>query len=116
MEHRGLRLVDAAVFEPVPFRAAIADGCTHVLALCTRPPYMCAPREGLRFHAWQSLGSGISGERTERRGDCAWQAGAVVGTLWGFFMGLGVAACMFIDRDRSAMAGRGGSPRWWTIS
>lgn len=41
VEHRGLRLVDAAVFEPVPFRAAIADGCTHVFALCTRPPYMC---------------------------------------------------------------------------
>ncbi|KAK9839773.1 hypothetical protein WJX81_000473 [Elliptochloris bilobata] len=40
VEHRGRRLVDAAVFEPVPFRAAIADGCTHILALCTRPPYM----------------------------------------------------------------------------
>jgi hypothetical protein len=36
--HRGRRLVDAAVFEPVPFRAAINDGATHVLALCTRPP------------------------------------------------------------------------------
>lgn len=35
--HRGQRLVDAAVFEPVPFRSAIADGCTHVLVLCTRP-------------------------------------------------------------------------------
>ncbi len=34
---RGHRLVDAAVFEPVPFRSAIADGCTHVLVLCTRP-------------------------------------------------------------------------------
>jgi hypothetical protein len=29
--------VDAAVFEPVPVRTALADGCTHVLALCTRP-------------------------------------------------------------------------------
>lgn len=38
MWHRGHRLVDAAVFEPVPFQAAIADGCTHVLALCSRPP------------------------------------------------------------------------------
>jgi predicted patatin/cPLA2 family phospholipase len=36
--HRGLRLVDAAVFEAVPFRSAIADGCTHVLVLATRPP------------------------------------------------------------------------------
>jgi len=37
IEHRGQLLVDAAVFEPVPFRSAIADGCTHVLVLCTRP-------------------------------------------------------------------------------
>jgi len=35
--HRGHRLVDAAVFEPVPVRAALADGCTHVLVLATRP-------------------------------------------------------------------------------
>jgi hypothetical protein len=35
--HRGQRFVDAAVFEAVPFRSAIADGCTHVLVLCTRP-------------------------------------------------------------------------------
>ena len=34
--HRGHRLVDAAVFEPVPFRSAIADGCTHVIVLCNR--------------------------------------------------------------------------------
>ena len=34
---RGQRLVDAAVFEPVPFRSAIADGGTHLLVLCTRP-------------------------------------------------------------------------------
>jgi len=33
----GQRLVDAAVFEPIPYRAAIKDGCTHVLALCSRP-------------------------------------------------------------------------------
>jgi predicted patatin/cPLA2 family phospholipase len=37
VHYRGQRLVDAAVFEPVPFRSAIADGCTHVLVLCTRP-------------------------------------------------------------------------------
>lgn len=35
--HRGHRLVDAAVFEAVPFRSAIADGCTHIVVLCTRP-------------------------------------------------------------------------------
>lgn len=33
----GERLVDAAVFEPIPYRAAVGDGCTHVLALCSRP-------------------------------------------------------------------------------
>jgi hypothetical protein len=38
VQHRGRRLVDAAVFEPVPFRAAINDGATHVLTLCTRGP------------------------------------------------------------------------------
>jgi hypothetical protein len=27
----------AAVFEAIPFRSAIADGCTHLLVLCTRP-------------------------------------------------------------------------------
>lgn len=37
VKHRGHRMVDAAVFEAVPFRSAIADGCTHVLVLCTRP-------------------------------------------------------------------------------
>ncbi len=42
VEHRGRRLVDAAVFEPVPFRAAIAEGCTHVLTLCSRPVSTCA--------------------------------------------------------------------------
>lgn len=39
IQHRGRRLVDAAVFEPVPFRAAIADGCTHIVTLCSRPPF-----------------------------------------------------------------------------
>ncbi|CAD7703920.1 unnamed protein product [Ostreobium quekettii] len=34
----GHRLVDAAVFEPVPYQAAIRDGCTHVLALCSNTP------------------------------------------------------------------------------
>ena len=34
--HRGQRLVDAAVMEPVPVNAAAADGCTHVLVLCER--------------------------------------------------------------------------------
>lgn len=28
------------MFEPVPVRAALADGCTHVLVLCSRPPHV----------------------------------------------------------------------------
>lgn len=40
--HRNRQMVDAAVFEAIPFRAAIADGCTHVVALATRPPFRCA--------------------------------------------------------------------------
>ena len=36
VKHRGQRLVDAAVMEPVPIHAAAADGCTHVLVLLTR--------------------------------------------------------------------------------
>ncbi|KIY97127.1 hypothetical protein MNEG_10833 [Monoraphidium neglectum] len=35
--HRGHRFVDAAVFEPIPVKSAVRDGCTHVLALCSRP-------------------------------------------------------------------------------
>lgn len=37
---RGHELVDAAVFEPLPIKAALRDGCTHVLALCSRPHKM----------------------------------------------------------------------------
>ena len=33
--HRGHRLVDAAVLEPVPVHAAVHDDCTHVLVLLT---------------------------------------------------------------------------------
>ncbi|KAK9825984.1 hypothetical protein WJX74_003239 [Apatococcus lobatus] len=39
IQHRGMTLVDAAVFEPVPFRVAIADGCSHIVVLATRPPF-----------------------------------------------------------------------------
>lgn len=54
--HRGHRLVDAAVFEPIPFRAALADGCTHVLVLCSRPP----PRFGTLMNTLEDvLGSAI---------------------------------------------------------
>ena len=32
-----MALVDAFLFEPLPFRSAIKDGCTHVIVLRTRP-------------------------------------------------------------------------------
>jgi hypothetical protein len=43
--HRGHQLVDAAVFEPLPVKAALRDGCSHVLALCSRP-YSTGPAWG----------------------------------------------------------------------
>ena len=47
VRHRGQRLVDAAVMEPIPIRAAASDGCTHVLVLCTRTlPPPSAPGSG----------------------------------------------------------------------
>jgi hypothetical protein len=30
-------LADALIFEPIPFRSAVEDGCTHVVTLRTRP-------------------------------------------------------------------------------
>ena len=30
-------LADAMLFEPIPYRAALAEGATHVLVLRTRP-------------------------------------------------------------------------------
>jgi predicted patatin/cPLA2 family phospholipase len=35
--YRGMRFWDAAVIQPVPIQAALADGCTHVLVLLTLP-------------------------------------------------------------------------------
>jgi predicted patatin/cPLA2 family phospholipase len=37
VEFRGLRLADAAVLQAHPYLSAVADGCTHVLSLSTRP-------------------------------------------------------------------------------
>ncbi len=33
----GERFLDALLYEPIPFRSAVRDGCTHVLVLLTRP-------------------------------------------------------------------------------
>lgn len=35
--YRGLRFWDAAITQPIPIHAALADGCTHVLVLLTLP-------------------------------------------------------------------------------
>lgn len=37
VEIDGTRYIDASVATSIPYREALADGCTHVLALCTRP-------------------------------------------------------------------------------
>jgi len=37
VQHRGMILWDALIYEPIPLRAALDDGCTHILALLTRP-------------------------------------------------------------------------------
>jgi predicted patatin/cPLA2 family phospholipase len=37
VHYRGTRLVDGALLVPVPLLEAIADGCTHVLVLLSRP-------------------------------------------------------------------------------
>ena len=28
---------DALIFEPIPYRSAVEEGCTHILVLRTRP-------------------------------------------------------------------------------
>jgi hypothetical protein len=35
--YRGLRYWDAAITQPIPIHAALADGCTHILVLLTLP-------------------------------------------------------------------------------
>jgi predicted patatin/cPLA2 family phospholipase len=37
LEYRGLRFWDAAMTQPIPVHAALADGCSHVLVLMTMP-------------------------------------------------------------------------------
>ena len=37
VRHRGMVLLDAIVYEDIPLRAALDDGCTHLMALMTLP-------------------------------------------------------------------------------
>jgi predicted patatin/cPLA2 family phospholipase len=45
--YRGLRFWDAAITQPIPIHAALADGCTHVLVLLTLPRDTRPGRMGL---------------------------------------------------------------------
>jgi len=47
VEFRGQRLLDAAVLQAHPYESAMADGCTHVLSLSTRPRGRLRERPGL---------------------------------------------------------------------
>ena len=65
---RGHRLVDAAVFEAIPYRSAIGDGCTHVLVLNNLPRVRGAVGVGV----WQccrvcARTRGLSRHRRRRR-------------------------------------------------
>jgi len=70
--HQGRRYLDAALSEPIPVRAAEADGATHVLALLTRPgpmPWRTSVLDrwyvGPRLRRW----SPILADRYLNRGD-----------------------------------------------
>lgn len=78
-EFRGRRAVDGGVLTPHPYRLALADGCTHVLSLSTRPIRPPRPRYSVaqRYAAWHlnrirgGLGTGyleaVGHYRDERR-------------------------------------------------
>ena len=53
----GELLADAQLYEPLPYRSALADGCTHVLVLRTRPDGLNCARvvsmaEKAIYHRW----------------------------------------------------------------
>ena len=78
--HRGQRLVDAAVMEPVPVHAAAADGCTHVLVLCTRelplPGTVGASRVAATVDREGAMAAGAAVDASERP---QWNVAAVSG-------------------------------------
>ncbi|EKX38161.1 hypothetical protein GUITHDRAFT_115708 [Guillardia theta CCMP2712] len=43
------RMVDAVVFEPIPYRSAVEDGCTHLLVLRTWPDEIPLPQSFLKI-------------------------------------------------------------------
>lgn len=51
--HRGRRYLDASLTEPIPVPVAEEDGCTHILALLTRPRE--TPRRATALDRWYVL-------------------------------------------------------------
>lgn len=47
VEFKGDRLFDASLYESIPYRSAVADGCTHILVLLTRPKGVLRGKPGL---------------------------------------------------------------------
>lgn len=43
LPHVNERLVDSQLYQPIPFQAALDDGCTHVLVIRSRPDGGCRP-------------------------------------------------------------------------
>jgi predicted acylesterase/phospholipase RssA len=49
-------MADALVFEPIPYRSAVEEGCTHVLTLRSRPDGSeVGQRQRIRTHTRLSL-------------------------------------------------------------
>jgi predicted patatin/cPLA2 family phospholipase len=71
VEFRGRLLLDAAVTQAHPYEAAVADRCTHVLSLSTRPRGRLLGRPGLasRIQAWRldRLRSGLGAANRRRQ-------------------------------------------------
>jgi hypothetical protein len=48
-EADSMLLVDALIYEPMPYRSALEDGCTHVLVLRTWPDDHALPQSFMRI-------------------------------------------------------------------
>jgi len=44
-----ISVVDALIYEPIPYRSAIEEGCTHILVLRTWPDKLSLPQSFLRI-------------------------------------------------------------------
>jgi len=79
-EYRGERAIDGGILTALPFHLAVADGCTHVLSLSTKPmsPVRSAVTPATRYAAWylnrlkQGLGDGYLRAAQQKEQD-RWQ-------------------------------------------